>query len=186
MAQQAGLSIPATRGSGSSSDASLPPALRAANSLVEAAEAHYAADQKVHALRAHKEAPSATDVVTLRALCKRVGVANANNQEIVLGQKDITARVRALKAREGIPVERAHQAAFAQLLTAIMSSAPELHGLYEDVAWALCTNEPGASWEDRLQPLLAALSTCQAYDAALSQQDAVLERLARERRGAAA
>lgn len=88
-------------------------------------------------------------------------------------------RVRALKARECIPVERQHQAAVAALLRAVFAAAPQLQQLYEDVAWALSSAaaEPGAAWEDRLQPLVAAAGACGAYQSGLAAQEALLSKL---------
>ncbi|GIM14187.1 hypothetical protein Vretimale_17226 [Volvox reticuliferus] len=85
-------------------------------------------------------------------------------------------RVRALKSKECIPVERQHQQDFISLLRAIFESGSTLQQLYEDIAWALNTLEPAASWEDRLQPILAVLASCQAYEACLNQQDQLLAR----------
>jgi hypothetical protein len=71
-------------------------------------------------------------------------------------------------------VERQHQQDFLELVRAIFDGHSTLQQLYEDIAWALNTLEPGASWEDRLQPILAVLDSCQAYEAYLNQQDQLL------------
>ncbi|KXZ48433.1 hypothetical protein GPECTOR_28g843 [Gonium pectorale] len=169
-AQQAGVRVPGTNGP-------LPALVSAASSLVEAADARHSANCTVESLKAHMSVPSAADIVVQRTLAKQLHVANANNRAIVEGQKEIAARVRALKSRECIPVEREFQQDFIALLRAIFQSGPMLQQLYEDVSWAIHTPEPGAAWEDRLQPLLDAISTCQAYEAGLSQQQELLASL---------
>ncbi|GIM14186.1 hypothetical protein Vretimale_17226 [Volvox reticuliferus] len=154
----------------------LPSLLNSATNLVDIGNAHHAALCKVQSLRAHKDAPLAADVLTQEALCKLLHTANGNNRIIVKGQQEIAARVRALKSKECIPVERQHQQDFISLLRAIFESGSTLQQLYEDIAWALNTLEPAASWEDRLQPILAVLASCQAYEACLNQQDQLLAR----------
>ncbi|GLC43661.1 hypothetical protein PLESTB_000405800 [Pleodorina starrii] len=154
--------------------ASLPTQLTAAAGLVDVGNAHHAALCKVQSLRAHKDAPLAADLLTQQALYKLLHTANSNNRHIVTGQQEIAARVRALRSKECIPVERQHQQDFIALLRAVLEGGSTLQQMYEDITWALNTMEPGAAWEDRLQPIVGLLASCHAYEACLSQQDQLL------------
>ncbi|GFR50497.1 hypothetical protein Agub_g12762 [Astrephomene gubernaculifera] len=169
-AQQAGVPLPKTA-------TPLPSLVTASSSLVEAADAHHSVLCKVQSLRAQKDAPHAADASAQQALCKLLHVANTNNRTIVKGQQEIAARVRALKTKECIPIERQHQEEFVSLLRSIFQSGPLLQQLYEDIAWSLSTPEAGAAWENRLEPLLAVVASSQAYEAGLNQQDQLLSRL---------
>ncbi|KAG2422739.1 hypothetical protein HXX76_015825 [Chlamydomonas incerta] len=159
--------------------AEAPAALKAAGDYVQQASEWHDVKCRVDTLQAHRNAPAAASVTTQQALCKQLQTANANFRTIVADQQEIANRVRALKARECIPVERAHQSDVAALLRAVFAAAPQLQQLYEDVAWALSTpaSEPGAAWEDRLQPLLAAAGACGAYESGLAAQEALLAKL---------
>ncbi|EFJ49238.1 hypothetical protein VOLCADRAFT_90193 [Volvox carteri f. nagariensis] len=168
-AQQNGVTLPRVA-------PTLPSLLNSATGLVDVGNTHHSALCKVQSLRAHKDAPSAADVLTQETLCKLLHTANSNNRLIVKGQQEIAARVRALKSKECIPVERQHQPDYLALLRAIFDSGSTLQQLYEDIAWGLNTLEPAASWEDRLQPILAVLASCQAYESCLNQQDQLLAR----------
>ncbi|PNH05635.1 hypothetical protein TSOC_008128 [Tetrabaena socialis] len=179
VAQQTGIALPQPA-------TSVPPLIKSTKSLVGAAEAHAAVLARVQGLRALKGAHSATDVLKQQDLCKLLQLANTNNKAIVLGQQEIAARVRTLKSRECIPVERHQQQQFVALLHAVFQSGPLLRQLYEDIAWAISATDPGSVWEDRLQPLLAALASCLAYEAALMQQEEALARVAPVVAGAAA
>ncbi|KAG2447474.1 hypothetical protein HYH02_007402 [Chlamydomonas schloesseri] len=172
LAQQSGLRLP-------QAPAETPAALRAAADYVQQASEWHDVKCRVDTLQAHRSAPAAASVTTQQALCKQLQTANANFRTIVTDQQEIANRVRALKARECIPVERQHQADVAALLRAVFAAAPQLQQLYEDVAWALSTaaSEPGAAWEDRLQPLLAAAGACGAYESGLAAQEALLTKL---------
>ncbi|PNW73172.1 hypothetical protein CHLRE_14g621600v5 [Chlamydomonas reinhardtii] len=172
LAQQSGLRRPHTA-------AEAPAALRAASDYVLQASEWHDVKCRVDTLQAHRSVPAAASVTTQQALCKQLQTANANFRTIVADQQEIANRVRALKARECIPVERQHQAAVAALLRAVFAAAPQLQQLYEDVAWALSSAaaEPGAAWEDRLQPLVAAAGACGAYQSGLAAQEALLSKL---------